>query len=159
MKNFFVLAVLVCLPNFLFAEEARVVPDRAVKLNCTLIKFKTDIGTGGVMKYFAFVQFQGSIPIPENLDMSFAEEFWLDSSKEYLKLTALADIQTSSGPKRVIDNVIVLHDKGSDAISVGMAAFNESWVKVGDALGYEFETESAYEDSIFDELKGCYLVP
>lgn len=147
------------LANLSYAEEAPKVPNRAVELNCSLIKFNTDIGTGGVMKYFAFVQFQGSIPIPSNLDMSYAEDFWLDSSKEYLRVTALADIQTSAGLKRVIDNVIVLHDKGSDTITVGLAAFNETWVQVGDALGYEFETESAYQESILDELKGCYLVP
>lgn len=159
VKNFILIANIAFLPNILFAEQVPRVPDRAVELNCSLIKFNTNIGTGGVMKYYAFVQFQGSIPIPENLDMSYAEEYWLDSSKEYLKVTALADIQTNSGLKRVIDNVIVLHDKGSDTISVGAAAFNETWVRTGEALGYEFETEAAYQESIFDELKACYLVP
>jgi len=159
IKNLCILTTLVCLTNPSYAEDALRVPNRAVELNCSLIKFNTDIGTGGTTKYFAFVQFQGKIPIPPSLDMSYAEDFWLDSSKEYLKVTALADIQTSSGLNRVIDNVIVLHDKGSDTITVGLAAFNETWVQVGDALGYEFETESAYQESIFDELRGCYLVP
>ena len=154
-----ILAGLACAPNYLLAQELPAVPDRAVELSCSLVKFNTDIATGGETKYFAFVQFQGAIPIPSNLDLSSAEDFWLDDTREYTRVTALADIQTNSGSKRILDNVIVLHDKGSDTISVGMAGFNETWVRTGEALGYEFENESAYLESIFDELQACYLIP
>ena len=131
------------------AADVEPLPPNAVEFSCKLVNFKNT-------KKWQLVDFIFDSDNYKAFDFSTATDHW--AFGKAIRFNGVADIKTPKGMIRLVAPVDIVDLGGTASAGVAGFHFGTAGLLGGVGLGIELPDDQAYNESILNEILGCYLL-